>query len=309
MAGRQAAQAGEATSIYCPPRDVEAMGRLARSWQTFKTSLRVARQDKELMWLPVLSFAAAAVALMGITGLGFASGVFPEVTRPDGGVDPVAAGIVFLGYLVLAFIQTYFYAAMVAGANERLGGGDPTVGSALRAANQRLGKIFAWSLVLATVNVLLQAAREVIARRSPALASLITGIAGTAWNLATYFVVPIIMFEEKGVGASLKRSGGLFKKTWGETVVGEMGIGFVASLIFIPVLLVALLLVAALSTLGLTGVVLGIIGALVLIVAFVALVTLVQAVYKTELYRFAAQGKQDPHFEALQLQQAFVGRR
>jgi len=283
------------------PPIASPMGRMARSWQTFKTSLRVAWQDKELMWLPVLSFLASAIAIMGILGIGFLAGVFPQVTQPDGGVDVTAAALGFLMYLALAFVQTYFYAAMVAGAHERLSGGDPTVGSALSAANGRLGKIFVWSLVLATVNVVLQALRE----RAGHLGRIAVSLVGTAWNLATYFVVPIIMFEDQRLGASLKRSGGLFKKTWGETVVGEIGIGIAAGLIIIPVFLLAVVLAAALSMAGIVGLVVGIAAGAVLVVAALALVTLVQAVYKTELYRYATHGAHDAAFAGTDIEHAF----
>lgn len=280
------------------------MGRFGRSWQTFKTSLRVVKQDKELLWLPVLSGLASFAAVSAVLGLGWIAGVFPEVTTEEGGVDPVGAILALLLYLGLAFVQTYFYAAMVAGAHERLSGGDPTVGSALRAANGRLGKIFLWSLVLATVNILLQALRE----RAGTLGRIAAGIAGVAWNLATYFVVPILMFEPQNVGGALKRSGQLFKKTWGESVVGEYGIGFAAGLMYVAVVVVGLLLTFLFaSALGAYGAIAGIVLLVAALIVLTILVTVVQAVYKTELYRFAAEGQQDPAFGQYNLQQAFHG--
>jgi hypothetical protein len=278
------------------------MSRLTRSWETFKTSLTVVRQDKELLWLPVLSFFASVAAIMGVLGIGFAAGVFPEVTNEDGSTNPGAIVLGFLMYLGLAFVQTYFYAAMVSGANERLGGGDPTVSSALAAANKRLGKLFLWSMVVATVNVIMQALRE----RAGPLGRILIGLTGMAWNLATYFVVPVLMFEDHGIGGSLKRSGGLFKKNWGESVVGEYGIGLIGSVMVFALVVVGVLLTIGLgSVAGAAGAIMAIVLTVVAAVLLVVLLTVVQAVYKTALYRYAANGQQDSAYAGIDLAHAY----
>lgn len=281
------------------------MSRFARSWDMTKTSFKVIGQDKELLWLPVLSFMATIVAVMGIAGIGWAAGVFPQVTAEDGSVDPVAALIGFSMYLALAFVQVFFHAATVAGANERLSGGDPTVGSALGKASKHLGRLFLWSIMVATVNVILQALRE----RAGPLGQIATSIAGTAWNLATYFVVPILLFEDKGVGGSLKGSGSYFKKTWGESVVGEIGIGFVGGIITFLVLILGGLLAYGLgSVLGLTGFVIGAVIAIVAVILVSVMFTVAGAVYKTALYRYAATGHGGVGFEDAQLSHAYTQR-
>ena len=42
------------------------------------------------------------------------------------------------------------------------------------------------------------------------------------------------MLEDLGVGDALKRSKDLFKKTWGENVIGQFGLGFVGFLAGAP---------------------------------------------------------------------------
>ncbi len=280
------------------------MGRLANSWQMTKTSFGVIQHDKELLWLPVLSFIATVVTVMGIAGVGFAAGVFPEVTNADGSVNPAGLLVAALMYLGLAFVQVFFHAATVAGANERLAGGDPTVGSALKAAWAHVGRLFLWSIMVATVNVLLQALRE----RGGFLGQIASSIAGVAWNLATYFVVPILLFDDKSIGGSLKQGGGLFKKTWGEAVVGQYGIGFVGSVLTVLWLVLAIILTVLLAGLGTAGLILGIAIGVVGLVIISVLFTVAAAVYKTALYRYATTGHGGTGFSDNELSGAFVAR-
>ncbi len=274
------------------------MGRFGHSWSLFKTSFGVIKQDKELLVLPIMSFIASLVAIGGVVGVGFLAGIFPTVTTEDGSIDPVAAALGFSSYILLAFVQVYFHAATVAGANERLGGGDPTLGSALGKANKHIGRLFLWSLVVATVNIILQAVRE----RSPALMRFVIGLVGTAWNLATYFVVPILLFEDKGIGGGLKGSGSYFKKTWGETIAGEVGIGFAAGVITILLLIGGALTSFALFTvLGIPGLIAGI-GVTVLAIVISSIIfSVASAVYKTALYRFASGAGASGPFDAQML--------
>lgn len=274
------------------------MGRFARSWSLFKTSFGVIRSDKELLWMPVMSFLASAVAIAGIVGVGFVAGIFPEVTTADGGYDPVAMALGFGTYLALAFVQVYFHAATVAGASERLAGGDPTVGSALRKANKHLLRLFLWSIVVATVNVILQAIRE----RSPAIGRLIAGLLGTAWNLATYFVVPILIFEDAGIGTSLKNSGSYFKRTWGETLAGEVGIGFAGGIVSLAIVVVGVVLTVLLGAVGGPyGLVAGIVLTVAALIIAAIVFSVASAVYKAALYRYAAQGHAGGPFDNRQL--------
>lgn len=269
------------------------MGRLATSWDLTKTSWGVVKQDKELLWMPILSFIASIAVVLSIAGITF--GLTPDLFTENGQWSPVNTVLALVAYLGLAFVGVYFHAAVVAAAHERLEGGDPTIGSALRAANQHLGKLFLWSILVATVNILLQAVRE----RGGMVGQIAASIAGTAWNLATFFVVPHLVFSDDGVGSSLKHSGRLFKQRWGETVVGHIGIGFAMGVLTIAWVVVSLLLLALLSGLGIVGIVLGV----VLLVGGVLLLTLVgsvlSAVYKAALYRYA-QGQNAGPFSGLE---------
>lgn len=280
------------------------MGRFARSWDLFKTSLKVVQQDKELLWMPILGAIASIVSIAAITGVGFVSGVWPETQAADGSANVPGILLAFALYIILAFITLFSNAAVVAGASERLAGGDPTVSSCLRAAGRKAGKLLGWAVVVATVNVILQAIRE----RNGVVGQILAGLAGTAWNLATYFMVPILMFEDEGMGGSLKRSGGLFKKTWGETVIAQGGLGLAGMALTVVAVLAGLLVLFVLSMLGPVGFVAGIALLVVAVLGVATLMSVVQGVYKAALYRFATTHQVAPGFNEAQLGGAFVPR-
>jgi hypothetical protein len=281
------------------------MGRFANSWTMTKASLRVVAQDKELLVLPILSLLASVVAFLAVVGVGFGTGILPNVFRADG--SPNGAGIVlaFLLYVALAFVQVFFAAAVVAGASERLAGGNPTLASSLKAASRRLGRLFVWSIFVAVVNVLLQALRE----RGGQAGRLAAGLGNMAWSLATYFMIPVLLFEDAPVMKSVGRSGSLFKKTWGETVIGTGGVGLVFGLLMVALVMVGLFLGQALYASGglLAALpVIALVGFGVLLLA--TLQSVLGGVYKAALYRFATTGQAGAGFAPEHLQGAFVPR-
>jgi hypothetical protein len=280
-----------------------AMGRFANSWSLTKASLHIVGQDKELLVLPVLSFLASLAAFLAVVGIGLGASIVPAATLPSG--QPNVPGILLAAatYLVLAFVQVYFGAAVVAGASERLAGGDPTLGSCLRAANRRAGRLFVWSIFVAVVNVLLQMLRE----RGGNLGRMAAGIGNLAWSLATYFMIPVLLFEDDPVMKSIGRSGSLFKKTWGETVIGTGGVGLVFGIAIFALLLLGFFLAQPLYA---AGGLLAVLPLAVLVVFAVLLLATLQSVlggvYKAALYRYATTGQMAAGFAPQQLQGAFL---
>ena len=266
---------------------------LRTSWQLTKASWRVLMQDKELLWMPVLSFLASLIAVLSILGLNLA--LTPELFV-DEVWSPVNTVLALLLYIALAFVGVYFHAATVAGAHERLAGGDPTVGSALRAAGRAWKRLLLWAIIVATVNLILQAIRE----KGGAAGRIVANIGGTAWNLATFFVVPNLLFTDDGVGASLGRSGRIFKQRWGEAITGHIGIGMAMALIFIAWVTLGMYVMGAFGLLGKVGFVVGLLTYFGGMLAIGLVGTVLSAIYKTALYRYA-QGQATPDFSGFDL--------
>ncbi|MES2154474.1 MAG: DUF6159 family protein [bacterium] len=279
------------------------MGRFANSWELTKTSFKVASADKELLILPVLSLLAMVASFALVIGVAARYHLLGPITNEQtGDVAPLQLALAAFLYLSLAFIQTFFAAAVVAGAMERLSGGNPTLGSALKAASRKAGRILVWSAVLATVNILLQMLRE----RGGMAGRIVAGLGNMAWSLATYFMVPVLLFEEVPMVGSVGRSGALFKKTWGEQVIGNGGVGLVFGLVFMLLAMLGYALAAPLIQAR------DWLGAVPIIAVFVtlglvvlAIQAVVQGVYKAALYRFATTGTTAAGFTTEQLSGAY----
>ena len=278
------------------------MGRFARSWDLFKTSLAVVKADKELLWMPVISGLAGLIAVLAIAGVGFVAAGWPATTNADGSANVPGILVALVLYVALAFIGLFFNAAVVAAATERLKGGDPTLGSALRAAWAKAGKLFLWSIVVATVNLVLQAARE----RGGGLGRLLAGIGGIAWNLATFFMIPVLLFESQGIGGSVKRSASTFRSTWGETVIGQGGMGLASFVFTLGALLMGFLAILVLSPLGTYGFFAGLAIMALGVLGVGMLFSVLGGVYKAALYRYATTGQVGAGFTPQQLGGAFT---
>ncbi|MHC5012536.1 MAG: DUF6159 family protein [Planctomycetota bacterium] len=266
------------------------MGRISRSIALVKQSYGVLMQDKELLILPVLSGLTILVVCAGfVLGMGFLD---------EGALDRDEATWILpslLFYIVTYTVGIFFQAAIIAGASERLAGGDPTLGSALGAAGRRFPAILMWGVIAGTVGMLLRAVQE----RSEVVGKIIIGIIGVVWSLATFFMVPVLVMEKRSIGDSFRHSWGLFKETWGETVVGNVGLGIVQFLCFLPLIAICALLWS--GGMEIVAIVVGIVGIAVLSVFFSAL----QAVFVASLYRYAVAGEVADGFDRALMETAF----
>lgn len=262
-----------------------------------RASWEVLKADKELLALPLLSFLASlAVAASFVVPIVLSGNVTNIEQQSETTI--AVLGIVF--YLVTAFITIFFNAALVHAANDRLDGGDPTVGSAIAGASRRIGRIFVWSLVSATVSIILRSIQE----RSGWLGRIVAGIAGVAWALVTFLVLPVLVIEGVGVGEAIKRSGRLFKKTWGENVAAQVGFGLLGFLLVLPAILLATGAFAVGEAVGF-----GVLGLAVLWILVVALVlSALNGIFQTALYRYAVGAEGKGYFTEADMQRAFAGK-
>ena len=267
------------------------MKRIGRAFRIMKQSWGLLMQDKELLVLPLLS-GLAMIAVLASFIFGF--GLHQE-GRLEGMGDVQLLALTFGFYVVAYAVGFFFQAALVAGACERMSGGDPTLGSALGAASRRLGPILMFAVVAATVGMVLRAIQE----RSEAVGKIVAGLLGAGWSLLTFFMVPVLVMEGQGVGGSMKRSVAIFKKTWGETLTGSLGFGLLGFLLSLPVVLVGIGLAKINPILG--GAV-----AILLACAISILMSALQSVFVAALYRYATEGEVPHGYSADELEGVFA---
>ena len=277
------------------------MTRFANGWKMAVASWQVLQSDKQLMAIPILSImATAAVAILSGSAIYFslAHHRIVEPGQSDLSATPLTYAVGAVAYLLITFVVTFFTAALVAGARERLLGGHPTLGSAFSVAYNRLGPIFLWSLLTGTVGLVLNA----IQNRAGFLGAIIVRMIGMAWQIVTWLAVPVIVVEGTGPITSLKRSAGLFRQTWGENLIGQVGFGLIGFLFMLPGLIIAGLLAVTQPVAGL------VIGGIWIAVVSVVTSTL-SGIFRTALYQFAAGEPVPPQFAADQMAGAFKARK
>ncbi|OAI50320.1 hypothetical protein AYO46_10335, partial [Betaproteobacteria bacterium SCGC AG-212-J23] len=227
-------------------------GKFANGLALAQQSWRVLMLDKELLVFPLLSGIACFLVLASFAGAAFVSGVRIKDAEH---IEIVHWLVLFLYYFANYFVIVFFNCALVACAMIRFRGGNPTVRDGLTAARERLGLIAGWAFLAATVGVIL----KVIEERVGFLGKIVIMILGAVWTIATFFVVPVLVAENLGPVDAAKRSAEMERKAWGESIVGNVGIGlltFLAMLLLVGPCAV-LFAVLALKTGSITIAILG----------------------------------------------------
>jgi Family of unknown function (DUF6159) len=277
--------------------------RLSRSWGLMKASAAVLRADKALVVFPLISTAAVVVVIACFAIPMFGLGALDKMSGPNGAVSTLTYVVAFLFYTAQYFVIFFFNTALVGAAMMRLDGKDPTVGDGLRIASSKFVNILGYALIAATVGMVLRAIQE----RVGFIGRIIVGLLGVGWTIATFMVVPVLAARDVGPIDAIKESATLLKDTWGENVIGQVGLGAAFGLMLMGVMFVGitLIVVAAFShSLIVVGV------AIVALVLAVVILSLVQAalggIYSAALYRYATTGKGSEGFQAESLKLAFA---
>lgn len=276
--------------------------RIERSWGLIKASAEVLRSDKELLVFPMLSGGASLLLMLSFALPLLGARVFAASGEPS--LAMLVAGFAF--YFSQYFITIFFNAALVAAAMVRLQGGDPTVRDGLRAAWERLGAIAGYAAFAATVGMALRVAEE----RVGVLGRMVLSLLGVAWTVATYLVVPVLVTRGFGPVAAVRESASLFKRTWGENLIGNGGIGVVFGIGNALLIGVGVLTVIAAAGAGLPSLAIALaLGFVLLLVLSVLVQSALGGVYSAVLYRYAAVGNAPSGFDQALLSGAFAPRR
>ena len=283
--------------------------RAANGWELAQQSWRVLKLDKELLVFPLLSGIACVLVMASFAiplwTTGFAEEVMAErAAEQQAGQFHQIVGVVllFAYYFVNYFVIVFFNSALVACAIIRFKGGNPNLRDGFSAASSLLPQIAGWAALAATVGVVLR----IIESRSEKVGEIIAGLMGMAWSAVTYFVVPVIVVERMGPIAATKRSFEVLKKTWGEALTANFGIGFVvfvASLLgIIPLIGGAVALGAGMVPVGIAGIAVGV----VLLLAVSLISSALHSIIIGALYLYAAEGKIPSEFNEDTFRHAFA---
>lgn len=267
---------------------------IGRSFALVKTSWNILMDDKKLLVFPLLSGIVSLIVLLTFALPLILTGSFMNNT----GFGPVMFyGLLFVFYAASYFVVIFFNTALITCVNARLNGKEATINDGLSNATKHIGSILAWSLVSATVGIILQVLEDNVGF----IGQIAVALIGGAWGLVTFFVVPILVLEDKGVVDSVKDSVSLIKKTWGESIVG-------GGSIFLVFLVIGI--IAAIAIFGIWMVSQSFLLAVALLIIVVAILAVVasamQGIFVTALYTYARTGTVPSSFNKDLIENAFM---
>jgi hypothetical protein len=246
--------------------------RFQRGVRLTKMSLEVMRQQPGLVLVPIL-YTAVITVLFVIAAL---------IT--GGNTTGASLLLWIIAFLLMATVSMVGQAVITHRVMEHLEGRSSSNAQSFQAILPRLPTLAAWASLSLTVGVALRSlerGRGILG----ILARIVAIFAIIAWSALTFFVLPVIVFENVSTGSAIKRSKDLVKASWGEGVVGVGMLNIVFNLAFFAVLLLAILLSYA------HAVVLAVLLILVAVIAFNLLAAVASPIFTVALYRYATTGQ------------------
>ena len=284
------------------------MNAFSRSWNITKLSFAVINKDRELIWFALLSFIFSTLFVVAMV----VPTIVPSLLNENIGnteLEVYQCIILFLTYFGLAFIATFFNVCVVYTTKVRFEGGNATFNESFSFAFSKLGLIFQWSLLSATVGLLLRLLDRLASQLGKAgqiVASILIGLLGMTWSIITIFVVPVLVYEGLGPIDAVKKSTQVIKKTWGESLIKAIGLGLVQLFTFVLIIVLAGGITYLLGNLiGVSGFIAGVSIGLLLLFITGLIFSIANTIFNTALYVYASNNKVADGFSEEVVRDAF----
>lgn len=288
------------------------LDRFIRSWRIFRRAESLLCGRGVLAAFPAVSFILMAAVVMALAAasfllldLSFSGG---KIVGADGEeMNPGMIVSVLLIYLAVTLTSNFCSAAFYSEIFRCLKGEDEaSLLRGFRFASGRFLPLFLWSLLSATVGMLL---RMLSGRNGR---SWISKPLWFAWSVASCFVIPVIVCDPTLTDPfrALKRSGSVINRTWGEALIGFAGLkillwaGGAAWLLFMSGLWTG----ARAFPSGMPFFIASAAGGTLLFGIFAYLVGAAETVYRATLFLYAEEGVFPAGFESDDLNGAFIRR-
>lgn len=259
--------------------------RLSNGWTITKNSFAVLQKNRQLIIFPILS-SVSLLLVIGVFVLGIAASAGWDVEYINTDNQLMNYALLFGFYVVNYFIVVFFNMALIHCSKLYFQGEEVSVSIGLKFSASRIGVILSWALFAATVGTIL----KIIQENTGIVGKIITGLLGIVWGITTFFVVPIIAYENLGPVDAFKRSTQLMKEKWGESLASTFSLGLMQTIIFL-VLAIPVFFIAVYVNMIL-GVLIGIVAGFIVFAVFSAAETIfISSVYHN------ITGKLNDHFD------------
>jgi hypothetical protein len=247
------------------------------------------------------------IAVIVIGGIYFAvfmggsvAGIFTTTSTGQASSSLSAAAFIagFIFYIVTYFIQHFFQVSLYTIAYGRFNGQDLTLKDGLRGATSNFGSIMTWSVVMATVGVILDSMKS-----KGKLGAIVSALMGATWNILTYFSLISLTIGKTNLKGSFTESVSIIRKTWGEALIVNFGAGFVFGVISF-IVTVAAVVMSMLLPFTSIWIAVGALWLFVMVMISIISTTL-GAIFKLALYEYGKTGKVPEGFSPEIVQNAF----
>jgi hypothetical protein len=282
-----------AAGPYLPGRRIGFWDSVRIGFQLLPVCWSVLMQELSLLIVPLVVIGVSVLALFGYANL--LGGVHHLMTQRQTKLDliiyfPVVAFMMAVGSVGQGLI--------VAAASDILTGKRSSFGAAWVTALSRLPQLVGFGVVYAAERTLTSLMRG--RRWSPG--SLAADVVDRAWDFATFLAIPVLLYENVGVFASVRRSGKLVVQRWGVQLTARSVLGLAIFVLTLPVILIGVLVAFGVShALGIAIIVIGFVGE-------IAVSGALTGVLSAALYRFAITGMVAPGFRDADMWAAFSRR-
>lgn len=224
--------------------------RASNGWDIASRSFKVVEANKQLIIFPLLSGISLFLILIPV-----AWAIIQNVKWDiDSSVNAFNYLYVFGFYLINYFVVVFFNSALTYSVSLYFKGEEVSIKKGIAYSIGHIGIIFSWALFAATIGTILR----IIMNHAGFAGKLLAGIASSLFGLATYFVVPIMVFEKLGPTSAFKHSAKMVKEKWGETVGAAFNFVFIQFMTLIFIAIIAFTIGTVVNPLA--GVIAGIFG-------------------------------------------------
>jgi uncharacterized membrane protein len=284
------------------------MNTFSRSWQITKLSFKVISKDKKLLLFPLISgiFSILFLIFLVFPMLVTSNIVSEEETAP---AMIYEYGVLFLVYLGISFIAIFFNTCVVYILKNRFEGKETKITQALSYSLSKIHFIFIWSMISATVGVILALIQKFAERLGYAgqiITLILTKIFGLVWGIISLFVIPSMIYHNLDPIQAIKKSVETVKKTWGESLIRHYGLGIIQFILLLLGFFTTIGLIIAFVGLGPYALLTIIIIAIIYVLFIILLFSVANLTYSTALYIYADTGKIPDGFSEDSIKNAFI---
>lgn len=231
------------------------MDKVRNGWKICELSLKVLQSNKKLIIFPIVSSIALFVILTSFfIGIGAALGWhFDELNQSENNLTRYL--ITFIVYLISYTVVIFFNIALMHCVRLYFEDKEVSLSIGLKYSLSRWRYIISWAAFAATVGLILKIIQDNVGK----LGKFLIGLLGIAWSVSTFFVVPIVAYENKSPWDALKESISMMKKLWGESLTAGFSFGILQLCSLVVMCVLAFFLAMANIYLGIIVLIIGLV--------------------------------------------------